>query len=204
MEQTVPPVCEEKELVVSPDGGLLSSFHWLFAQFFSSVCDPLTASCRIWLDQSEGEPLKLVRMPHRCPDGQDRLRISLIRMLFKKIFAVFCGNGLLQLPLGGCGGGKSEWVCVCVCDGFPGLVGSERRKLMEFSTSKQSLPSNQFNTARLKPTHIHQFWLDQHCDPDACSDGAAGATFFSGRRRGQRSPSHLFCRGFSWSRQKTF
>lgn len=63
------PVCEKKELVVSPDGGSLSSFHWLFAQFFSSVCDPLTASCRIWLDQSGSKPLKLVRMPHRCPDG---------------------------------------------------------------------------------------------------------------------------------------
>lgn len=67
---------------------------------------------------------------------------------------------------------------------------------MEFSTSKQSLPSNQFNMARLKPTHIHQFWLDWHCDPDACSDGPAGASIFSGRRRGQRSPAISFPRLF--------
>ncbi len=112
-------VCEEKELVVSPDGGWLSSFHWLFAQFFSSVCDPLTASCRIWMDQSKGEPLKLVRMPRRCPDGQDRLRIYLIRMPFKiyLLFSVEMGYYICLL-----GGGK-EWVsvcvCVCACDAFP-------------------------------------------------------------------------------------
>lgn len=103
--------------------------------------------------------------------------------------------------------------CVYVCDGFSGPVGSERRKLMEFSTSKRSLPSNQFNTARLKPTHIHQFWLDRHCDPDACSDGPARVSCFSARRRGQRSPSHLSSwvvhvhssrMGFSWSRQRLF
>lgn len=80
---------------------------------------------------------------------------------------------------------------MCVRDGFSGPVGSECRKLMEFSTSKQRLPSNQFNTARLKPTHIHQFWLDRHCDPDACSDGPAGVSCFSACWRGQRSPISL-------------
>ncbi len=200
-------VCEEKELVVSPDGGWLSSFHWLFAQFFSSVCDPLTASCRIWMDQSEGEPLKLVRMPaaaQTARTGWESISygcplkyIYCFQWKWATIFAFWAVE-------------KSEWVCVCVCvcvcacDGFPGLVGSERRKLMEFSTSKQSLPSNQFNKARLKPTHIHQFWLDRHCDPDACSDGLP--------KRAEVT-SHLFSRvvlvhshvmGFSWSRHNMF
>ncbi len=184
--------------------------RWWLAFFFSLAFCSVLLLC-LWSLNSQlsylngskwRRALEVGKDARRCPDGQDRLRIYLIRMPFKiyLLFSVEMGYYICLL------GGVKEWVsvcvcvCVCACDGFTGLVGSERRKLMEFSTSKQSLPSNQFNKARLKPTHIHQFWLDRHCDPDACSDGLP--------KRAEVT-SHLFSRvvlvhshvmGFSWSR----
>lgn len=166
--------CEESELVVSPDGGLLSSFHRLFAQAqlrclwsLNSQLSYLTGSkWRRALEVGQDATV-LPREPGqtKCVSSTDALYIDICSFLLKWASTVAFWRCLRACV--GDGVKKGE------CDDFPGPVGSERRKLMEFSTSKQGLLSYQFNLARLKPTHIHQSWLDGHRDPDAHADRPA-------------------------------